>query len=231
MATDLPTNPQIKDQYEYWDKQHDKGRRQVDQSINYVIFAVTILAALSNFLDLTWPGGDELPPPDATPQEIEALDDDDAFAWWMRAAEDGDPRAQYMVARSYRLGKGVRKDEAEAFTWYTRSADQGYLLAQIVVADYYERGGPIAPNINKAIFFHERAAQQGAVASAFRLYQIYQGADEEPVDRVLAFMWLTIAAEKGHGGAVEALPSVEAALTEAEYEEGRQRAEAWLEQY
>ena len=231
MATDLPTNPQIKGQYEYWDKQHQRGRKQVDKSINYAIFAITILAALSNFFVITWPGDEELPPPDATPEAIEALDDDEAFAWWMRAAEAGDARAQYMVARSYKLGEGVGKDEEEAFRWYLRSAEQGNVLAQITVADYYEGGGPVPRNIDRAIYFHERAAEQGATASAYRLYLIYRGTGDGPADRALAYMWLTIAADMQHGAALEAMPAVEAALTEAEYEEGRQKALAWLSEF
>jgi TPR repeat protein len=231
MATDLPTTPQLKDQYEYWDKKHDKAKKQFDKSLNYLIFVVTIAAAFSNVFDMAWFERDELPPPDATPAEVEALDEDQAFEWWLRAANEGDPRAQFMVARSYKNGDGVGRDEDEAFVWFLASAQQGFLPAQMTVAGYYETGGPIPRDIEEAIYWHERASEQDSINSQFRLYQIYRGTEDRPVDRVAAYQWLYIAAEKGHEGAKDLMPEVEAALSDAEYEEGRRRALAWLAKY
>jgi len=231
MATDLPTNPQLKGQYEYWEKQHDKTKKALDQTLNYMLFALTLAVAISNFFDMTWFERDELPPPDATPAEVEALDDEQEFEWWARAAREGDPRAQFMVARSYKNGNGVGRDEDEAFVWFLASAQQGFLPAQITVAGYYEMGGPVARDIEEAIYWHERASEQDSINSQFRLYQIYRGTEDRPVDRVAAYQWLYIAAEKGHEGARDLMPEVEAALSEAEYGEGRQRALDWLAEH
>lgn len=228
MATDLPTNQQLRDQYEYWEKQHDAAKKAFEQTLNYAIFVMTIALAFGDFFGIALFEDDALPPPDAPPAEIEALDDDREFEWWMRAAQDGEPRAQFMVARSYKNGDGVGRDEDEAFVWFLASAQQGFLPAQITVAGYYETGGPIAPDIEEAIYWHERASEQDSVNSQFRLYQIYRGTEDRPVDRVAAYQWLTIAAEKGHPGARDLMPEVEAALSDAEYEEGRQRALDWL---
>jgi TPR repeat protein len=228
MATDLPTNPQLRDQYEYWEKQHDKTKKQLDKSLNYMLFAVTLVVTVSNLFDITLFEREELPPPDATPTQVEALDDEREFEWWLRAAQEGNPRAQFMVARSYKNGDGVGRDEDEAFVWFLASAQQGFLAAQITVAGYYETGGPIGRDIEEAIYWHERASEQDSVNSQFRLYQIHRGFEDQPVDRVAAYQWLYIAAEKGHEGARDLMPEVEAALSEAEYEEGQRRALDWL---
>ena len=150
----------------------------------------------------------------------------------MRAAEQGDPMAQYMVGRAYKIGSGVDADEAEAFRWYLRAADQEHILAQLMVANHYEGNvGPVPRNLDKAIHYYERAARQGAAAASFRLYQIYRGSEGVPVDRALAYMWIIIAFQQGHGVAEENLPAVEASLSEAEYEKGRQMAEAWFAEF
>lgn len=231
MATDLPSDPHVREQYEYWEKKHEKGRQQFENLLNYVIFAATILVAFGSFLDLPWFDDQELPPPDAAIEEVEALDDDARFEWWMREAQRGSALGQYHVARSYRLGEGVEQDDAQAMKWYLRSAEQGNVGAQVSLAAYYEGNGPFARDVEKAIYWHERAAELGAVGSAYRLYVLHRGSESGPADRVRAYMWLYIAAERGHGHAPEVLPVVEAALTDAEYEQGRQMARDWLQQH
>jgi membrane associated rhomboid family serine protease len=50
----------------------------------------------------------------------------DAFASYRKAADLGDPRAQYYLAREYQYGdKQLPKDSAQALYWYRKLADQG----------------------------------------------------------------------------------------------------------
>ncbi len=49
-------------------------------------------------------------------------------------AEQGNAAAQASLARMYRLGQGVAKDEAEAVQWIRNAADQGDANAQKTLA-------------------------------------------------------------------------------------------------
>ena len=45
-------------------------------------------------------------------------------------AENGDPRAAYRLAESYRHGRGVDANKKLAYIWYERAAKGGYRRAQ-----------------------------------------------------------------------------------------------------
>ncbi|KAL1919495.1 uncharacterized protein VTP21DRAFT_2188 [Calcarisporiella thermophila] len=55
--------------------------------------------------------------------------DVDAYAWALRAAEKGLPRAEYSVGYFLSLGIGVEKDETAALEWYQKAAKHGDRLA------------------------------------------------------------------------------------------------------
>lgn len=49
-----------------------------------------------------------------------------AFDAFRSLAEQGDPRAQTVIALMYKFGEGVEQDYAAAFAWYRAAAKQGY---------------------------------------------------------------------------------------------------------
>lgn len=51
---------------------------------------------------------------------------EEAFAWFMRAAEKENIKAQFSVGECYEYGWGVEKNEETAMHWYQTAADQGY---------------------------------------------------------------------------------------------------------
>ena len=57
-------------------------------------------------------------------------DDTAAVKWFRKAAEGGDAKAQYELARAYATGEGVRRDSTEALRWYRKAAEQGDADAQ-----------------------------------------------------------------------------------------------------
>src|SRR5262249_52704859 len=60
---------------------------------------------------------------------------------WMPLAKNGDPEAQYYVARIYANGmSGVAQDYAQAATWYQRASEQSYKSATLELAYLYEQG-------------------------------------------------------------------------------------------
>ena len=52
-----------------------------------------------------------------------------AVGWYLTAAMQGDPAAQYNLARMYVSGTGIEKDDAKALYWIKHSADKKQLDA------------------------------------------------------------------------------------------------------
>ena len=53
-----------------------------------------------------------------------------AVTWYRKAAEQGNPRAQFNLGGMYFNGDGAPKDSAQAVVWYRKAAEQGYADAQ-----------------------------------------------------------------------------------------------------
>lgn len=51
--------------------------------------------------------------------------DTEAAKWARKAAEQGNPTAQYNLGTLYRDGEGVEQSDAEAVKWFRRAAEQG----------------------------------------------------------------------------------------------------------
>ena len=52
-------------------------------------------------------------------------DHQEAYKWFIKAAEQGHAGAQLILGVMYCNGEGVHQDYQEAFKWFTRSAEQG----------------------------------------------------------------------------------------------------------
>ncbi len=57
-------------------------------------------------------------------------DDQQAVAWFRKAAEQGQADAQHNLGVMYEKGRGVPQDDREAVAWYRKAAEQGYAGAQ-----------------------------------------------------------------------------------------------------
>ena len=55
-------------------------------------------------------------------------------------AADGEPTAQYILGEMYRLGQGVKKDEATAVKWYKKAAEGGSPEGQYALGMCYATG-------------------------------------------------------------------------------------------
>ena len=52
-----------------------------------------------------------------------------AVDWYRKAADVGDPNAQFNLGYCYWTGDGVKKDTDEAVKWFRKAAEQGNALA------------------------------------------------------------------------------------------------------
>lgn len=67
-------------------------------------------------------------------------DDQQAAAWYLKAAIQDDSRAQFALAEMYHKGQGVPLNEKQAIHWYVEAADHGYPKAQYTVGLMYAKG-------------------------------------------------------------------------------------------
>ena len=84
-----------------------------------------------------------------------------AMELYMKVAQTGYPRAQYLVGVLYHNGNGCTKDYEEAYNWWKLAADQGYKEAVHYIGYCHEYGRGIAKDINKAKEYYKKAAALG----------------------------------------------------------------------
>ena len=87
-----------------------------------------------------------------------------AVAWYRRAAEQGDARAQYNLGGMYREGRGVPQDAAGAVAWYRRAAEQGHVRAQYNLGGMYAEGLGVPPDAVEALMWLTIAAARSTGA-------------------------------------------------------------------
>jgi Caspase domain/Sel1 repeat len=81
---------------------------------------------------------------------------------WLPLAQQGQPEAQYYVARIYANGmSGVEIDYGRAAEWYQRAADQNYTSAVQELGYLYERGLGVPQNPMLALNLQRKAAGLG----------------------------------------------------------------------
>ena len=87
-----------------------------------------------------------------------AKDEQQAIAWFRKAAEQGHVKAQNNLANRYFLGKGVKKDYKQAFYWWNEAAkDDESEEALYMLAKCYENGLGVQKDVLQALLFYQRA--------------------------------------------------------------------------
>ena len=78
------------------------------------------------------------------------------------AAEEGLPRAQFMLGWYYRNGQGVELDVDQAVHWYLLAAEQGYSFALNNLGVIYEDDVEGVPrDISKSFQYYGQAVELG----------------------------------------------------------------------
>jgi len=84
-----------------------------------------------------------------------------AFHYYMKAAMEGNSKAQFEIANFYSNGDGVEKDFDEAFQWCKKSAENEYTPAEYLLGGFYHIGSGCEKNLSSAFEFYNRAAEKG----------------------------------------------------------------------
>jgi TPR repeat protein len=88
----------------------------------------------------------------------------------MKAAEQGDAKAQDNLGIMYHEGQGVPQDDSQALDWYRKAAEQGYAKAQLNLGFMYYNGQGVPINYVEA-FKWTALAKAGAVPGS-KLYGV-----------------------------------------------------------
>ena len=121
----------------------------------------------------------------------------EAVKWFTKAAEKGNPTAQYNLGNMYIEGVGgLPKDYAEALKLYTKSAEKGYGYAQHNLGIAYKNGQGVTQDYAQAIKWFTKAADQNIAVAQNSLGVIYaKGEGGTPQDYAKAIEWYRKAAE------------------------------------
>lgn len=93
---------------------------------------------------------------------------------YLKAAQQGDSKAQINLGLAYENGKGIAKDEAQAAEWFRKAAEKGDPLAQDILGYLYANGKGVATDKEHAMVWYRKAAEQGNVNAQFNLAIAYK---------------------------------------------------------
>jgi uncharacterized protein len=98
-----------------------------------------------------------------------------ATHWYLKAAQQGQPRAQATIGQMYEFGEGVPQDHSLALEWI-RKATKSWPQSAIGVAYRYEHGVDTAVNLAKAMEWYRISAEAGYVIAQTSLGELYENA-------------------------------------------------------
>ena len=127
-------------------------------------------------------------------------DDQAARRWFEKAAELGNPQAQYSLAKLILADPGSDPEQIDkAVAWLTRAAKTGQDSAQYALGKLYRDGTGVKKDPRKAAEWFERSAGQDNDYAAYALGRLLlDDVDGLPRNVSAAVKWLTRSAELGN---------------------------------
>ena len=121
-----------------------------------------------------------------------------AAHWYRLAAQRGNARAQFRLARILHTGaRNLEKNMPLAAQLYEAAANQGHHEAEYWTGYCYEQGEGVAPDLKKAVEWYTKAADGGAAAANNSLGLIYLSGKNMARDLNRAFRFFKAAADQG----------------------------------
>ena len=128
------------------------------------------------------------------------VEHEEAFKWFLRAAEAGNPEGQISAAFCY-LGEGSVTSGAvnkqEAFRWNKKAAEAGHAGAQYNVGCALYAGHGVPVDRREAFKWYKLAAEAGNKDAQLNLGLCMHNGDGCAVNKREAIKWYTSAAEAG----------------------------------
>lgn len=130
---------------------------------------------------------------------------DDEISQVKTKAENGDPEAQYQIAKWHQLGSCLSQDNAAYKRWLTKAAEQDHTRAQVRLASHYRYD---ENNLDAAIPLYEKAARKGDIEAQRSLGNIYLKESGDSKDLDAAERWYSMAKDQGDEYSADALEGI-----------------------
>lgn len=129
--------------------------------------------------------------------DIIEKDEKKASYWLEKAADQGEVRAQVMLAQKYSNGSGVEQSDIKAAYWYEKAAEQEDIEAQYLIGCCYIKGIGVEKNNYSAASWLSKASAQGYDKAQAELGFLYLTGDGGIQNNHKAFEFLLKAAKQG----------------------------------
>lgn len=144
------------------------------------------------------------------------------FEETLKAAEQGDINAQFLLGVMYHDGQGVRLDYNQAAFWLIKAAELGSSSAQHNIGIMYFKGQGITQDYNQAAYWITKSAEQGVAESQGILGLMYYNGEGVPKNFKLAYVWLYLASAQGLENANEIRNTIAEQLTPQQLTEAQE---------
>lgn len=128
-----------------------------------------------------------------------------AFDWYLKAAEQGNTTAQWLIAVFLDAGVDVQQDYAAAAIWYRRAAEKGDAEAQYGLGDLYFYGRGVEQDSSEAFRWMLKSATGGNAMAQFQVAGSYECGDGVAANPSEAGFWYEKAAAQGDAAALTRL--------------------------
>lgn len=137
----------------------------------------------------------------------------EAETWFMRAADFGNPQAQYRLGEMYLNGLVTGgADHKMAAEWFEKAATKGNADAQESLGNLFYYGDGVPKDTEKAAEFYRKAAEMGKVNSQVRYGRMCLNGEGVGYDPAEAARWIRKAAQHSVSEALLKNDSSEARL-------------------
>ncbi len=121
----------------------------------------------------------------------------ETMQWYARAAEAGDPQAQYLYGEILQRGLRGKADRKAAADWFEKAAKQGHGLAAYALGRAYESGMGRPRDLAKAAEWYSVAAKKGVPAALHNLARLTETGNGVKQNLAQAAIYYRAAAEGG----------------------------------
>lgn len=150
------------------------------------------------------------------------------------AAEAGNPQAQNRLGEMAEFGYGMQRNPDLAIQWYFKAADQGFVPAQHNIGRSYNFGTGVEQDFAEAERWYRRAAERGHTDAMFFLGTLYSnnhGTQKDQDTNVLAYAWMSNAAELGNPTAIAIEKRLVMKLDDSQLSQAKELAATYRQQY
>lgn len=152
---------------------------------------------------------------------------DERFESVLEAAQSGETKSQYQLAKMYFRGEGVAQDYDAAAKWFRNAAERGHAGAQFYLGLLYEEGIGILQDYREAMEWYRRAAEQGESSAQNNLGVMFSNGIATIQDYVTAHMWFNLGAAAGSELSRKNRDGIAELMTVEQIAEAQSKAREW----